>query len=83
MKLSEFLLLRLRATFRNCLYFICERKFYARTHVKITVKINPKTQRFRVRVRVNYPYRWIASYPGDTGRLPGRTVNKKSWLPFL
>ena len=36
-KLSEILLLRLRATFFiHCLYFSCERKFYARTHGKIT-----------------------------------------------
>ena len=36
-----------------------------------------------MRVRVNYPYGWIVSYPGDTGRLPGRTENGKSWLPFV
>ena len=34
-KLSDVLPLRLRAPFIDCLYFICERKFYARTHVKI------------------------------------------------
>ena len=36
-KLIELLLLRLRATFHILrLYYICERKFHARTHVKIT-----------------------------------------------
>ena len=35
-KLSEIDLLRLRATFINCLYFICERKFYSSTYVKNT-----------------------------------------------
>ena len=36
-KLSEVLLLRVSVTFHtDCLYFICERKFYARTHVRIT-----------------------------------------------
>ena len=35
-KLNEVQRLRLRATFMYCLYFICERKFSARTDVKIT-----------------------------------------------
>ena len=36
-KLIELLLLRLRATFHTLrLYYICERKFHTRTHVKIT-----------------------------------------------
>ena len=35
-KLSEVLLLRLRATFNALPLFICEPKFYARTQVKIT-----------------------------------------------
>ena len=35
-KLSEVQLLRLRATFHALRLFFCERKFYARTHVKIT-----------------------------------------------
>ena len=39
-KLSEVQLLRLRATVHACLYFICEHKFYARTHVKITRQWN-------------------------------------------
>ena len=35
-KLSEIHVLRLRATFINCLYFIWERKFYSSTYVKNT-----------------------------------------------
>ena len=36
-ELSEVQLLRLyERHFMHCLYFICEREFYARTHVKIT-----------------------------------------------
>ena len=43
-KLSEVLLLRLRATFHTSLYVICERKFYARHARKnyATVEINPQ-----------------------------------------
>ena len=37
MKLSEVLLAYVRP-FMHCLYFICERKLYSRTHVKITRK---------------------------------------------
>ena len=34
--------------FMYCLYFICERKFYARTHVNIyvTLEIKPKREAF-------------------------------------
>ena len=39
-KLSKLQLLRLRATVHACLFFICEHKFYARTHVKITRQWN-------------------------------------------
>ena len=37
MKLSEVLLAYVRP-FMHCLYFICERKLYSLTHVKITRK---------------------------------------------
>ena len=43
-ELSEVQLLRLyERHFMHCLYFICEREFYARTHVKnyATLEINP------------------------------------------
>ena len=39
-KLSKLQILRLRATVHACLFFICEHKFYARTHVKITRQWN-------------------------------------------
>ena len=32
-----------KRTFLHCLYFICERKFYARTQVKIMQQIHPDT----------------------------------------
>ena len=50
--------------FMYCLYFICERKFYARTHVNIyvTLEIKPKREAF---VCVVTAVRWMWDYSKD------------------
>ena len=52
MKLSEVLLAYVRP-FMHCLYFICERKLYARTHVKITRKWESTVDDLRKRSQDN------------------------------
>ena len=52
MKLSEVLLAYVRP-FMHCLYFICERKLYARTHVNITRKWESTVDDLRTRSQDN------------------------------
>ena len=82
-KLSEVQLLRLRATFHA--YFICERKFYARAHVKITrhwkstlKEPAPATQATRCSLRMsNLTRRFPISFV-RTGRRPDRSSCKEN-----
>ena len=80
----------------HCLYFICERKFYARTHAHknyATLEINPKggfplLRNFHVRTIVNFTR--VDKIVATCGRLrvnvieePGSTFTFTCDLPYF